>query len=424
MMTVSQKNTRSQRYSKPKKTNVPQTLVTPIESSQMTKDSDTPEPAWYSESSTIMDLQAYNLLAADLLEKVDVDHTDNESIGQIIERLWEEWKECYPNDDVPPNASRSLITRLKLIKALKHLNGMKPFVCQESNISRKKFANSAKDLMDLLSDKFAEGKFMNSTDCIKILVDLKSFFVIYELASGVEEDNRFRNYRGTEGIAFIDSEFQMATLSHLPKALEPRVSSLLSDRRDTIVSLLEANTLTLDVFIFQDFESNLRRFFVRIFDDLNAYSLPELHPDFEEKSERLQPSVPERDLLPLSNSQVASILTAMKQIPESTGVVDYGDLDDFLDGDAWSNSHRKKPRSGTPTASRKSRTGGSWTVEETDALEQGMELFSNDWKKIKDHFSETLSRRTNVNLKDRARNVKRKRIKEGLPLGIWHIACG
>lgn len=244
------------------------------------------------------------------------------------------------------------------------------------------------------------------------------------MASGVEEGSGFRNYRKAEGKAFIDSEFQIATFSHIPPALEPKVSSLLLDRRNAIVSLLEADTLALDDLDFSELEKKLRVFFVRIFNDINAYSLPELHPNYEERSESFSKSLPEEELVSLSNSQVASILTAMKQVPDSAGVVDLGDLDDFLDGESWSNSHRKKARSGTPIASRKSRTGGAWTEEETNALEEGMELYGNDWKTIKEHFSQTLSRRTNVNLKDRARNVKRKRIKENLPLGIWHLACG
>lgn len=64
-----------------------------------------------------------------------------------------------------------------------------------------------------------------------------------------------------------------------------------------------------------------------------------------------------------------------------------------------------------------------WTQDETDALEQGMNIFGNDWKAIKDHFRDVLSRRSNVNLKDRARNIKRKLGKSGLPLGIWANAC-
>jgi hypothetical protein len=64
-----------------------------------------------------------------------------------------------------------------------------------------------------------------------------------------------------------------------------------------------------------------------------------------------------------------------------------------------------------------------WTEEETAALEQGMNIFGNDWKAIKDHFKDVLTRRSNVNLKDRARNIKRKLIKMGAPLGIWANAC-
>ncbi len=64
-----------------------------------------------------------------------------------------------------------------------------------------------------------------------------------------------------------------------------------------------------------------------------------------------------------------------------------------------------------------------WTKEETDALEKGMIIFGNDWKAIKAHFSEELANRTNVNLKDRARNVKKKLQRTGADLGIWDKAC-
>jgi hypothetical protein len=64
-----------------------------------------------------------------------------------------------------------------------------------------------------------------------------------------------------------------------------------------------------------------------------------------------------------------------------------------------------------------------WTQEETDALQRGMEIFGNDWKAIKDHFSQVLHRRSNVNLKDRARNIKRKLLKAQQPLGVWASAC-
>lgn len=64
-----------------------------------------------------------------------------------------------------------------------------------------------------------------------------------------------------------------------------------------------------------------------------------------------------------------------------------------------------------------------WTDAETEALEKGMIIFGNDWKAIKAHFSMELAARTNVNLKDRARNVKKKLQRTGAPLGIWEKAC-
>ena len=64
-----------------------------------------------------------------------------------------------------------------------------------------------------------------------------------------------------------------------------------------------------------------------------------------------------------------------------------------------------------------------WTEEETNALEKGMKIFGNDWKAIKSHFSQELTIRSNVNLKDRARNVKRKLERMELDLGIWKLAC-
>jgi hypothetical protein len=235
----------------------------------------------------------------------------------------------------------------------------------------------------------------------------------------------FRNYRKTEATAFIESEFQITTLSFIPQSLESKVKELLLDAANKIVSNVEAGNLLLNVLVdFPGTEEKLRLFFVRIFSDINSYSLPELHPDFELKSDAVSKSVAEEaqeDLL-LSNSQVAKILTAMKKMPGSPSILDFRALDDFIDGEDWANTHARKH--GGNHEKKKSRLGGMWTEAETDALEKGMEMFGNDWKTIRDHFSKTLERRSNVNLKDRARNVKRRRIKEGIPLGIWHLACG
>lgn len=177
-MTVTQKNSRSQRTtksSKTKKTVLPQVSGTAIESSQLVNGQDAlaVSPMWNSESDTIMDLQAYYLLAADLLEKVEVDYAQDESLIQITSRLWQEWQECYPYDAVPQQAGRSLITRLNLIKALRLVYNIKSAFDDLSRSSLKKVANWTKNLLDLLSDKFAEGKFMNSSACINILVELK-----------------------------------------------------------------------------------------------------------------------------------------------------------------------------------------------------------------------------------------------------------
>ena len=244
----------------------------------------------------------------------------------------------------------------------------------------------------------------------------------------MQEGDSFRAYRKGEGKAFIESVFQMTTLSTIPLPLESKVSSILSDRLNTIKSSLETDTLILDENEFPNLETNLRLFLVRIFQDVNTYSLPELHPEYEDKSP--MSGFPEFDFNcnRLDDDQVAHILSAMNQVQKPSGSIDLGDLDDFLSGESWPHSN-KKLRSpsfhkSATSASRKGRTGGAWTQEETNALEKGMQMFKNDWKAIKHHFNETLHRRTNVNLKDRARNVKRKLIKEKLPLGIWHLACG
>jgi hypothetical protein len=251
---------------------------------------------------------------------------------------------------------------------------------------------------------------------------LKLQFVYCELASGVEVGDHFRNYRKPEALAFVDSEFQVATLSYIPSALQQKVAELLLEAGDRVASNVELGNIAFEsVMDFSALVEKLRLFFVRIFNDINSYSLPELHPDFEEKTNSASKPAEEEDFS-LSNAQVATILTAMKKIPSSSSIIDLRALDEFMDGENWSNTHGKKFSSGS--TEKKTRLGGMWTQEETDALEKGMEMFGNDWKTIKNHFSETLKKRSNVNLKDRARNVKKKRKKEGLSLGIWDLACG
>jgi len=53
--------------------------------------------------------------------------------------------------------------------------------------------------------------------------------------------------------------------------------------------------------------------------------------------------------------------------------------------------------------------GKQWTAEETESLRQGMELFGEHkhrWALIKQHFSKELHHRSNIDLKDRWRNMQ------------------
>jgi hypothetical protein len=63
-----------------------------------------------------------------------------------------------------------------------------------------------------------------------------------------------------------------------------------------------------------------------------------------------------------------------------------------------------------------------WADFETMILKKGMETFGNDWCAIKSFYPDVFLERTNVDLKDRARNVKRKLEREKKHLGIWGFA--
>src|SRR5438045_4208088 len=65
-----------------------------------------------------------------------------------------------------------------------------------------------------------------------------------------------------------------------------------------------------------------------------------------------------------------------------------------------------------------------WSQEELDLLEEGMKKFGTNWSLISDMSSGPLQNRTNVQLKDKARNEKRRREREGIPLGIFQKATG
>jgi ribosome assembly protein YihI (activator of Der GTPase) len=57
-------------------------------------------------------------------------------------------------------------------------------------------------------------------------------------------------------------------------------------------------------------------------------------------------------------------------------------------------------------------------------LEEGMEKFGTNWSLILSMSSGPLSNRTAVQLKDKARNEKRRRKREGTPLGVFQKATG
>jgi len=65
-----------------------------------------------------------------------------------------------------------------------------------------------------------------------------------------------------------------------------------------------------------------------------------------------------------------------------------------------------------------------WMQEELNELEEGMKKFGTNWSHILDMADGPLKTRTTVQLKDKARNEKRRREREGIPLGIFQNATG
>ena len=63
------------------------------------------------------------------------------------------------------------------------------------------------------------------------------------------------------------------------------------------------------------------------------------------------------------------------------------------------------------------RTKRMWTEEETDMLKHGLQMYGHNWKQIALHYS--ILGRTPVQLKDRARNVRKIMIANEMPLGVW-----
>lgn len=325
---------------------------------------------------------------------------------------------------------------------------------EHSFVARKEVANGFKNLIDLLTDSFASAKFTNSSMFFSILVELKSQFIVAEMYAGIQEESKFRNYRKGEGKALIKSVFEISTVPNLPPAVATKVDAVFKERENQILSLLNQGKMTFDEYSLTDLDSKLRAFLIRIFRDLNSLSLPEMHPDYQEISVvKSRPGEDSESFSQLGKEQMAQLLNAVEMVThryDSIPMVDEFDSPymNLTSSEPWG-APAKRPRTDEgysnpspynivldPTRPLSRFQAGQttprrrppgikvpWTDEETAALEQGMNIFGNDWKAIKDHFKEVLIRRTNVNLKDRARNIKRKLIKMGAPLGIWANAC-
>jgi len=81
-------------------------------------------------------------------------------------------------------------------------------------------------------------------------------------------------------------------------------------------------------------------------------------------------------------------------------------------------------RSLTFSCEKKKQKRVKWTQEELKELEEGMKKFGTNWSLILSMSSGPLSNRTAVQLKDKARNEKRRREREGTPLGVFQKATG
>jgi hypothetical protein len=343
-----------------------------------------------------------------------------------------------------------LMTRLNMIKALALLKTVTKEIddsaSEESLAARKEIANGFKEMIELFSDKFAPAKFLNSSLFFSILVELKTHFIVAEMYAGIQDESGFRNYKKGEGKNLINSTFDIATVSNLSSVLAPKVGAVFKERENQIIGLLNQGKMTFDAFSMSDLESKIRSFLVKIVKDLASLTLPEAHADYHDISGNH-----------LGKEQMAQLLNAVELVshrydsmPIQQPLVDEFDTPYMNLGasEPWAPPGKRARTdegfaSGSPynivldptkplsrfqagsTVPRRRPPGVKvpWTEEETAALEQGMNIFGNDWKAIKDHFKDILTRRTNVNLKDRARNIKRKLIKMGAPLGIWANAC-
>ncbi|KAI9199573.1 uncharacterized protein BJ171DRAFT_517970 [Polychytrium aggregatum] len=70
-----------------------------------------------------------------------------------------------------------------------------------------------------------------------------------------------------------------------------------------------------------------------------------------------------------------------------------------------------------------------WSIEETQCLEQALHEYGGSWVQIlraygeNGYTSNALSRRSNINLKDRVRAVTQRLLREGKDPGIWGVYC-
>ena len=74
---------------------------------------------------------------------------------------------------------------------------------------------------------------------------------------------------------------------------------------------------------------------------------------------------------------------------------------------------------GGPSALKPRKPYTPWTAEEIDALEAGLNAHGGQWALIKSVYKDALCNRTNVQLKDKARNELNYRKKAGEPLGVY-----
>ncbi|KAI9141883.1 hypothetical protein BKA69DRAFT_368983 [Paraphysoderma sedebokerense] len=91
-------------------------------------------------------------------------------------------------------------------------------------------------------------------------------------------------------------------------------------------------------------------------------------------------------------------------------------------------SPRRQVEDTSPVAHTKRRRPVPWTKEEEAALEEGMEKFGSSYAEIiksygaKGLISNALANRTQVQLKDKARNIRYRRERDGVPLGPFKYA--